>query len=253
MEFETVCLRHMWWPFRIKIGAPSRGKEKPETFMLRRVTVKGINADGSLDYVQGTETAVPPDQFPLVYVAFKFPAPGILIGRNPDMPVDYEIWTAHNPDEVRGVIGKDKEGFKIAPGAPVEFSRLLAKIAHAYAVAELGLGAFEPALAGYIRKHPMRALEWIGGDNDLPPSRPALHDIRWRIQCGVDARQFVVVDLRLFSFVGSPQYHIVVGELKCPLDQLPFLEQPLYTIDIKPPLPRGEIIPLGDTVRATWT
>jgi hypothetical protein len=234
-QFETVCLRHMWWPFRTKIGAPSRHKETPETFLLRRMTVTSINVDGSIGYVPGTETAVPPDQFPLVYMAFKLPPPAILAGRDPEAQVDYEIWAVHNPEEFHAVTGgKDKEGFRIGQGTPVEFTRLLAKIAHSYAAAELGLDAFEPILTHYIRNRPMRALEWIGGDMTIPPPRPILHDIRWRIQ-RMHTKQFVVV-----------------GELRRPLNQFAYLEQPLYTIDVKPPLPRCELIPLGNSARRAW-
>jgi hypothetical protein len=94
----------------------------------------------------------------------------------------------------------------------------------------------------------MKALEWIGGDIHDPPAAQRLHDIQWRIEtmCGVD---YLVVSLRLFSFMGSPQYHIVVGELNCPRDQFPFLQQPLYTIDVKTALPIGEPIPFDHTPR----
>jgi len=251
-QFETICLRHMWWPFRTKIGAPSRGKEKPESFLMRSIKVREVKADGTLDYEHGTTTSVSPERFPLIYVAFTFPAPAVLVDRDPSAPVDYAIWAAHNPDEMKALGLKDKEGFRIAPGEPEAFSRLLAKIAHAYAAAELGLDALEPALARYIMGNPMPALKWIGGDTIVQPPRPVLHDIRWRIQ-QVGAINYVVVDLRLFSFLGSPQYHVVVGELKRPLDQLPFLKQPLYTIDIQPPLPSGELMPFGDAIRGTWT
>lgn len=215
--------------------------------MLRRMTVKGIDDDGTITgYDKESETAVPPDKFPLIYSALKLPVPGILIGRDPNAQVDYEIWAGYNVDEFKALGLKDKEGIRIAPVAEVEFTRLLAKIAHAYAVAELGFDAFEHALSLYIRNRPMKALEWIGGDIEIPPPRAGLHDIRWRIQRAGDSH-YVVVDLRLFSFVGSPQYHVVVGALKRPLDQFPFLEQPLHTIDVKGALPLGEFVPiLGD-------
>ncbi len=57
-----------------------------------------------------------------------------------------------------------------------------------------------------------------------------------------------MVGLRLFSFMGSPRYHIVVGELSRALDQLPFLKQPLYTIDVKAPLPLGDLVPVGQGI-----
>jgi len=59
-----------------------------------------------------------------------------------------------------------------------------------------------------------------------------------------------MVSLRLFSFMGSPRYHIIVGELTRPLNKLPFLQQPLYTIDVKTTLPLGELVPLDQGLRA---
>src|SRR5262245_41775945 len=72
-DFETICLRHMWWPFRTRIGAPSRGKEKPTEFELKNIRVRGINDDGSLDYERTGITKIVPEQYPLIYIAFAFP------------------------------------------------------------------------------------------------------------------------------------------------------------------------------------
>jgi hypothetical protein len=119
---------------------------------------------------------------------------------------------------------------------------MIAKIAHSYAVAELGVDAFKSTLTPAIRNQPQRMLEFVGGDWEVPPAKSHLHDIHWRVQT-VGRVNYVVVSLRLFAFMGSPQYHIVAGELTRPLDQLPFLEQPLYTIDIKQAVPFGQAIP----------
>lgn len=237
----------MWWPFRTRLGVPSRKREQPDTFLMRRINVKRVNDDGTLDYDRGSSAAVAPDEFPRAYIAFTFPAPAVLAGRDPAEPVKMGSWIAYIPDDIQKLQLKDKEGFLIAPGADQAFCRMLAKIAHAYAAAELGLDAFAPALDHYIRDtRQVRRFEWIGADELIPPPRPVFHDIRWRIQ-SVGMFNYLVVDLRLFSFLGSPQYHIVVGQTKRPLNQLPFLEQPLYTIDIKPPLPCGEFVPIvGD-------
>src|SRR5262245_60302076 len=145
----------------------------------------------------------------------------------------------------------DKDGFRIAPMNPDAYARMLAKIAHAYAVAELGESAFWPKLRRFIRGRPMKALQWIGGDLAVPKPEHRLHDIQWRIQ-RTGPTNYLVVSLRLFSFIGSPQYHVVVGELARPLDQLPFLEQPLYTIDIQAPVPIPKLVPIEDRLGGTW-
>ncbi len=60
-----------------------------------------------------------------------------------------------------------------------------------------------------------------------------------------------MVSLRLFSFMGSPRYHIIVGELTRALDQLPFVQQPLYTIDVKTALPLSELAPIREALGRT--
>ena len=127
-----------------------------------------------------------------------------------------------NEDEFRKFAPNDGDGFRIAPMNPDAYSRMLAKIAHSYAIAELGEAAFNPVLRNFIRGQPMQALQWIGGDTESPH----LHSIQWSAQTA-NGHHYLIVSLRLFSFMGSPQYHIVVGELSCPLDKLPFLQQPL--------------------------
>jgi hypothetical protein len=140
--------------------------------------------------------------------------------------VSYEVVCKINEDEFRKFAPNDGDGFRIAPMNPDAYSRMLAKIAHSYAIAELGEAAFNPVLRNFIRGQPMQALQWIGDDTESPPPVPHLHSIQWSAQTA-NGHHYLIVSLRLFSFMGSPQYHIVVGELSCPLDKLPFLQQPL--------------------------
>lgn len=215
--------------------------------------VTQVKGDGSIEaYDKIAETLVGPMEFPLVFMALKFPAPGILVGRDPDAQVDYEVTAQISEEEFRKFAPGDKDGFLIAPLNPEAYARMLAKIAHSYAVAELGEPAFRPKLRRFIRGRPLKALQWIGGDTVIPKAEHRLHDIQWGIEVAGGVN-YVVVSLRLFSFIGSPQYHIVVGELERPLDQLPFLKQPLYTIDIQAPIPVGKLIPLDQRFGGTWT
>jgi hypothetical protein len=87
---------------------------------------------------------------------------------------------------------------------------------------------------------------------ESPPAEQHLHDIQWSART-IDGANCLVVSFRLFAFMGSPRYHIVVGKLTCSLDQLPFLEQPLYTIDVKTAMPLGELVPLNEGVGGAGT
>jgi hypothetical protein len=243
---ETACLRHMWWPFRFRIGVPSRGKEIPQSFLVRRIKATK-NQAGEFDFEFTTTEEVAPNEFPLAYCSLRLPPPAVLVDRDVTAQVNYEAWARVSPEEFKKHAPNDKDGIAIALVEPDAFVRMLAKIAHSYAVAELGEAAFSPVLCDFIRGKPMRALQWIGGELRDPPATSSFHDIRWRIQT-VNVTHYVVVDLRLFCFMASPLYRIVVGRLISPFDELPFIEQPPYTIDIVTAPAATQFVPLGGAI-----
>ena len=58
------------------------------------------------------------------------------------------------------------------------YARLLAKIAHAYAVAECKLGGFQPLLLDLIRnRSPLPPWAYVGSATDLEPPAPAHHQL----------------------------------------------------------------------------
>lgn len=91
------------------------------------------------------------------------------------------------------------------------FCLTLAKVAHAFASAELGFDAFEPFLSDMIRKRNLsnRAMFIGGGEgNELPSAE--LHEVGFDSGVGIDA-DTIVVRVRLFAVLGTPTYHIAVG------------------------------------------
>jgi hypothetical protein len=251
-DWERACLRHMWWPFRTQLGVPSSGKQVPKDFTLRQMKITARNPDGSISaYDKIGETQIPVGEFPFFLMTYKLPSLGIVIGRNPDESINYEVVVYCDPQEMKKSMAGDQSGFQIGSPDITSFTRMLCKIAHAYAVAELGYWSFFPKLPRYIRgKALIHGWRWIGGDTANSPPEQHLHDIQWSVPT-IDGVVYVMVSLRLFSFVGSPRYHIIVGELTRPVDQLPFLQQPLYTIDVKTMLPPGEIVPVSQGVGGT--
>jgi hypothetical protein len=247
--FETHCLRQMWWPFRTAIGAPSRGKEKPEAFSLRTAKVTKIDMQDFPNVEVEDPSVIPlsPRDYPLYYMTHRFPPPGVLIGRDPDEMVSYEAWVAYDPDEFRKHIPKDKDGIDLGPGQPEPFLRLLAKMAHGFAVAELGQPSFDPVLREFIRDMPLRAANWIGGDLENPPREPALHRIGIHFE-QVGTVRYVVVTIRLFCFLGTPQYHVVVGSLKGEPDERLLAKQTVHAIEIEQAVPLAEFVPLTNTI-----
>ncbi len=91
------------------------------------------------------------------------------------------------------------------------FCLTLAKVAHSFAIAELGLSAFDPFLADMIRhKDVSNRAEFIGGGEGNEPSSTELHDVAMATGIGFEP-SVVVVRVRLFAVLGTPTYHVAVG------------------------------------------
>jgi hypothetical protein len=91
--------------------------------------------------------------------------------------------------------------------------RMLAKIAHSFAVAELGESAFSPLLPKLICDGVPSGMSLIGCSPEWEKiSRsPDLHTIGLGYQRHMD-KTFVVASVRLFASYDSPVYRVVVGE-----------------------------------------
>jgi len=90
--------------------------------------------------------------------------------------------------------------------------RMLAKIAHSFATAELPAKPFTPRLTGMIRTGDMSASGHIGSDQDMraePTS--ALHVLQLGYQ-RIKKKTYVVARIRLFASHGGPTYLVAVGE-----------------------------------------
>jgi hypothetical protein len=95
-------------------------------------------------------------------------------------------------------------------GDCTDLARMLAKIGHGYAMAELGLGSFKPLLTDIIlNRPPMHIGHYVGGLFGHMPKADDLHLITlsdfWR-------RNLVVVEVQLFADRELPVYVVVVGE-----------------------------------------
>jgi hypothetical protein len=93
------------------------------------------------------------------------------------------------------------------------FYRLIAKIAHSFAVAELGR-TFAPYLINLIEaKSPMFASHLIGGGlGDDPPPSEQLHEIEFVPPlAGPKNDELLRVRIRLFASLGCPNHYAIVG------------------------------------------
>ena len=125
-KHETTVLRSMWWGMRTRIGAPSR-HDAAKDFNLH----KGVVEEMSLPWIHKAKIGtvkIEPQQFPLSIVAPKYPAPALLVGRDPTAAVDWGVWAGIDDDEVMKHIPKDKDMIGLAPLEPETFGRFIAKV-----------------------------------------------------------------------------------------------------------------------------
>lgn len=97
---------------------------------------------------------------------------------------------------------------------PAQFARLLAKIAHGVAVAELGLNTFRPFLRDVILKDDVDPFQYVGGAGIPDPADGVLHawEQGFAQHSGKSDARYVIVLIRLFAFLGAPQYLVVAGD-----------------------------------------
>ncbi|MGO4683868.1 hypothetical protein [Hyphomicrobium sp. 2TAF46] len=91
--------------------------------------------------------------------------------------------------------------------------RMLAKIGHAFAAAELGSAKFRPILLDLICRGDTKSMSLIGGEpvQTIAPKSSSLHEIELGYQRS-NGKTYVVSRIRLFARYGGPRYYVVVGE-----------------------------------------
>jgi hypothetical protein len=101
----------------------------------------------------------------------------------------------------------------IASFHPELFSKMLAKISHAHAMAD-ARGQFNPLLPPYIVGDARNLTGFlVGGDpNQLPRSKTDFESSLHRVP-SITGIEYLMVRIRLFGDLGTPVYYVIVGEL----------------------------------------
>lgn len=139
------------------------------------------------------------------------PPPGILMGLEPTRTatLDSALITASAPGEIHT---EYRDTLEVQPWA---FLRMLAKIAHSFAVAELGWQRFceyRPLLKSIILDTSDFSTHYIGCVAKSIGDPKILHWLSGNVVC-MDGRELFIVDISLFSFLKrTPVYRVVVAE-----------------------------------------
>jgi hypothetical protein len=207
-QIETPVLLQEWGYLRIKRGFPSRNKNNKREARKTHVTL--TRHDGLPMRIGVMDYSCP---VPL----YKFKEARIFSGlpRGDDnFHWTMEMLSSHDDEmEMQRKFPQWNRQHSILT-RPYQFARLLAKIAFSYAVAEYGLGGFTPLVVDIILGRSDDYFYTVGGSLDIQDAIPGgdhITDIK--IFCRSLKRALLFVEVRLFSQIRTPTYHVVVGEI----------------------------------------
>ena len=208
--FEGRCISAMFDKLRVHLNLKQRkrtGRKKRTPADI--IPVKAaINDDGSVFETISVRIA----DFPMVGLGIRWPLPGILRGEAPSELLVGEQVTREREGDIKK-FARPGRGMHIGKLTPHDLALMLAKIAHAYAVAKVGEAAFKPFLPDLIRGKYNKYAYLIGGDalSPLEEQPTVVHHVHPG-EVTVNGVTYLVVSIRLFAFMGLPRYLVVVGE-----------------------------------------
>jgi hypothetical protein len=200
-QIETPITNLEWGYFRTKHNLPSRKKSVRSHVKLRR-------KDGSFFKMPIADYSAP---LPLYrfYEARKLSGlPGC-----DDFHWTMSILTKKENEVAMQKKYPDWDQQHAILTRPHIFSRLLAKIAHCYIIAEYGIDGFKPLCTDLILGKTDNWCHLVGGEFDIPPPQPGkghITDIYLKV---ASPHILIIVDIRLFASNETPKYHVVAGSI----------------------------------------
>lgn len=214
-DFETACARTMFGPYRLASGMPTRNPHERPSHLSAFTQHKNRTAR--------QERRIPLSEYPIISVAIpELPPPGLLLGKPSSeefMVVPRILNMAKVPHWAMN------QGLTFERTCPTgKFAQLLAKIAHSYASAELGVDSFDPLLPPLIVGNATNLPDFVGGTGvpsegsgaflgPLGTFFPFLieHDLRFETARAPNGTRYLLVRISLISrFI--PTYRVIVAK-----------------------------------------
>jgi hypothetical protein len=162
--------------------------------------------------------SLPIDKAPFALSMPVFSPLGFLAGNESDNWSKLGMWTIQDKNFKNIGLPAGWKRYEYKYKYPLrEFVRMIAKIAHCEAVADLGYGNFKPFLPNLIRGTDNSKLPYFvgGAPIELPPTKLRHHRIAFKFFTNATSKQQIVcVNVQLFAELGTPQYFVVVGEVQ---------------------------------------
>jgi hypothetical protein len=208
-QFEQEWLRSSFYSGRVQKGLGKKKKRPPRYLPLK------IQRNGRTVW-----ESIPIEKYPAIIVTLLFDHPDILSGCEPvEKELSGGVAVGILPtfgQHMNEYLAKGEVSFEPPRGKATSrhLGRMLAKIAHSYAVAELGLDGFKPCLQKIILGTDIRHLaHYVGGTREIPPRSNDVYEIGLTTIQSTGNRPYLMATIRLLSDVqGMPEYWVVVGE-----------------------------------------
>lgn len=212
--YEGVCLRTILGPLRMYFDLPSRRKKERPGKLPLQVKYHAGDAEWSILEVERRE-------YPFLILLPVLPPPDETTGLRPVGERGAKVqrlWIRgasfnhgihRHLDELAARLGVAAINPTATFSAP-EFFHMLAKMAHAFAMAELGEANFEPFLYPILRGDFSESRRFIGGIEVTEPAAADLHQMHILTDPEIPER-LVCVRIRLFACLETPTYLVVAG------------------------------------------
>ena len=190
---------------RVHLGI--RGKKRRPAPMVMPLTKSDENKNEE-------NVDLPSADYPVIFNMPAFGVPGVFMGGPGGNQAVYGFrLVILNYDQKKLLRDYGVASFASVPWDTHLLFRMLAKIGHALAVAELGKEKFTPSLLDLITKGNPDYFNHIGGqpDLDIDPTSKAIHELGLGYQ-RANGKDYVVAKIRLFAKYSGPIYYVVVGE-----------------------------------------
>ncbi|HBN47968.1 HNH endonuclease [Thalassospira xiamenensis] len=210
-KIEGPMHRRQLQPLRVVLNLPTR-RPSSRSGQLPVGLSKFTTFNPGETAVSLGEASILSENFPLLFCGLLLDKPGILLNLPLGTPLKWDSIIRLCYDPSRSPFVGEANAVRLGEFNPYLSAQYLARIAYAYAVAEKGLTMFQPLVLDLIKGKTKYFRHWVGGDLEIPDAAPdRLHSIShgWEIINGV---RYLVVKLRLFSFLATPVYYVVVGQ-----------------------------------------
>ena len=219
--YEQDVLLKQLGNFRRQIDAPSRTRPKKRR-RHANVKFKEVDARGQ-DIRPLGDHSIPIAELPLALCLWQLPEPRIIRPNAFSGDDTGRPWYRCYEDAALNKLCRkiaDKTGSKnvaieIGLVSRESFLRFLAKTAHAYAVAELGLNAFEPFLTDIILNAEPDITQFVGGYGGPPPPGRDPESVMsahiGQLSKG-PYKEWITVVLQFYPALDTPMYSVIVGK-----------------------------------------